>query len=318
MLDIVAALDRRMESRRRNYPCHVNRASEIGHACTRYLTYCRTAWEKATLPDVGLQYIFQEGKLQERVVIADLNDCGFHVLGQQRDYFDDEHKLSGHGDCKIALPTDGPPGTEAAVYPAEIKSMSPYTWQTVDGWESLRDSRYVHMRKYPHQLNTYLWFAQAASGFFLFKNKTTGRIKQVWLPYQADMMAADLEKCGVVNEHVAAGTVPDRIEDRDWCSSCRFNHLCLPDVINEGARFLDDAELLEKLERRDALVPLKKEYEALHKEVTVELKGCEEAIIGDFSISGKWIDKKAFAVAASRYWRTDIVKMGETKEETVG
>jgi len=87
----------------------------------------------------------------------------------------------------------------------------------------------------------------------------------------------------------------------------------LPDVINEGARFLDDAELLEKLERRDTLAPLKKEYEAIHKEVTAELQGCEEAIIGDFNISGKWIDKKAFEVAASRYWRTDIVKMGETK-----
>lgn len=311
--DIVGKLDDRIERKRKAYPCRTNRASEIGHPCLRYLVYCRTAWDKATLPDTGLQYIFEEGNLHERAVVTDLLDAGFHVSEQQRAYDDPEHNLSGHGDVNL-LPPGAEPNEHRSI-PAEIKSMSPFTWDTVERWEDLRDSRFVFLRRYPHQLNVYMWFQKASEAAFLLKNKATGRIKEVWMPYQPDMLAEDLEKCRVVNRHVEEGTTPDRIDDREWCERCRFNHLCLPDMVNEGTRFLDDDELLEKLERREVLAAAKKEYDALDKAVKTEIKGCEEAIIGDFSISGKWIDRKGYTVAESRYWRSSIVRMGGARED---
>ena len=54
------------KSKVRIWPCHVNRASNLGHPCERYLVYSRTAWDKKAPHEWELQVVFDEGNNQER------------------------------------------------------------------------------------------------------------------------------------------------------------------------------------------------------------------------------------------------------------
>src|SRR5438309_8002720 len=60
--EIPQHIDDYKASKIEQWPVRSNRASELGHPCERFLTYNRVAWRHARLPDVGLQYVFDEGR----------------------------------------------------------------------------------------------------------------------------------------------------------------------------------------------------------------------------------------------------------------
>jgi hypothetical protein len=294
-------------------PCHTNRASSLGDPCERYLVFERTRWHEKALHDVNLQFIFDEGNLQEHAVLRDLEDAGFQVIEQQRDY---EYtvkggKITGHLDGKVVL--DGEP------IPIEVKSCSPYVFNALTTIEDLKGSKYRHLQRYPAQLTLYLLLANAGRGLLLFKNKVNGQIKELEVTLDLAYAEELLQKAERINAHVAAGTLPAPIPYTEAiCGQCAYAHLpCPPEVTRTAMEFVDFPELEAKLNRRAELEAAKKEYEILDKDVKAQLKGKDKLVIGDFLVQGAEKTRKGYAVKETTYWQTSIERLSPQKPEDV-
>lgn len=287
----------------RLHPTHVNRASEIGHPCLRYLVFKRTRWAEATLHDVALQFVFDEGNIQERAVLRDLEDAGVAIIEQQRDYFWDGPQLSAHLDGKVILSAD-------ELAPIEIKSMSPFVWVKINTIEDLKYSKMTHLQKYPAQLNVYNLLSNSHRGFMILKNKSTGQLKEIEVPLDYEYAEGLLKKCEAINTHVKNGTTPDPIPwSENTCGRCQFAHICLPEAKREAIDLTDDPELEVKLKRRAELAPLRSEYEEIDEEVKTILKERPKVVCGDFLVIGKWIEPKG----RPKYWKTSIEQLTPQK-----
>lgn len=286
----------------RQRPCHTNRASSLGHACERKLVLDRTRWQEATLYDVGLQFVFDEGNLQEQAVARDLTDAGWPIIEQQRDYEWKAYQITAHLDGKVLI--------DGEAFPIEIKSMSPYIFKGIHSAKDLLESRYAYLRAYPAQMMIYLLLSNAPRGVFIFKDKSSGQLKEIWMDLDYGYAEGLLKKAERINGHVAADTLPERIPySEDVCGRCPFLHICLPEVKREALDLTTDPELETKLIRRHELDPLRKEYEHLDSEVKAVLKEHEKIVCGDFLITGKWIEPKG----KPKYWKTNIDRLQPAK-----
>lgn len=285
-------------------PCHTNRASSLGHACERKLVLDRTRWREATLYDVGLQFIFDEGNLQEQAVLRDLADAGWQIIEQQRDYEWKAYQITAHLDGKVVLP-DLPYAP-----PLEVKSMSPYIFKNIHDAKDLLESRYAYLRAYPAQMMIYLLLSNSPRGVFIFKDKSSGQLKEVWIDLDYGYAEALLKKAERINAHVAADTLPERIPyDEKVCGRCPFLHICLPEVKREALDLTTDPELEVKLIRRHDLDPLRKEFELLDKDVKAAVKEHPKVLCGDFLITGDWVNPKG----KPKYWKTNIDRLQPAK-----
>lgn len=297
---ISAKVDDFYRSKIKLSPCVSNRASEIGHDCERYLVYRRIRWQDATLHDVGLQRIFEEGNIQERAVFKILAEAGVEIIEQQKPCEYREHQITGHQDGKILI--------DGKAYPLDIKSCSPFAFVKLpDNGMDLLKSKLPYQRKYPAQITIYMLLENHEHGLLLFKNKTTGELKEVWVELDYDYAESLLKKAESVNKHVADNTLPDRIEYDDWvCEDCKFIHICLPPVDRKSMAFLDDPELEGKLNRIAELKPLAKELGELDKEVKEKFKNMKSATVGNWMITGKEIERKGFTTENTSYWKSTI------------
>jgi len=268
----------------RQRPCHTNRASSLGHPCERRLVLDRTRWQEALLYDVGLQFIFDEGQQQERQVLLDLIDAGWTIIEQQRDYEWKAYQITAHLDGKVVLPD------LASALPLEVKSMSPYIFKQIQTAEDLLHSRFYHVRAYPAQMQIYLLLSNSERGVFIFKDKSSGQLKEIWMELDYDYAEGLLKKAERINAHVAAGTLPERIPyDEKVCGRCPFLHICLPEVKREALDLTTDPELETKLIRRAALDAPRKEFDVLDKDIKAQFLRCDSAkvVVGDFLLVKK-------------------------------
>ena len=306
-----AVSDRILESARSRikiYPCHVNRASSCGHPCERFLFYSRARWNERALHDVGLQMIFDEGNMHEESVISRLKESGIQVVEQQRPFEWRELELTGHIDCACVF--------NGKAYPTEIKSMSPYSFEKTNSIDDMKNSKYVYMRGYPSQMYMYLLMKEIEDGLFVLKNKVNGQIKVLDVPLDyasAELIVRKLER---VNVALKANKEPNRAVDANVCGECGFKHICLPDIqYGEGisvgseelAQLIDEQEELEsQLEKQTAVQRRLTEVKDLIKEMT---KDKASVLAGNYLISGKWIEKKAFQVKETRYWTVSYTRI---------
>lgn len=288
----------------KQWPVRSNRASSLGHECLRYLVLERTRWEEKTLHNVGLQLIFDEGNLHERAVLRDIEDAGYTTVEQQRPFELKEYAITGHIDCKVLF--------ESYAAPTEIKSMSPFIFPSIDGVDSLINSRYPWVRRYPAQLTLYLLMDEKPWGLFIFKNKQSGELKEVRIDLDHSLAEKLIKKAKAINEHVSRGTLPDVIPyDDDLCDSCGYVHICLPEMKREAVDLSTDPELEQKLDRREELKPLVSEYNALDKKVKKQIKDQPKILCGPYLITGKIVERKAYVVEAASYWKTNIKRLEE-------
>jgi len=303
MVDIIKQIDAYKASKLKIYPCHSNRASALGDECERKLTYMRTSWDKQLMPDTDLQYIFDEGNNQEKMLMNDLRESGIEITEQQRPFNWPEYQISGMIDGNIS--------NETGKYPLEIKSMSPYIWQSINSAEDLK--KYPWTKKYVAQMVLYLLMGNCEMGIFLFKNKSTGKIKQlnINLHDYLDLGESLLQRAKRINEHIKIGTYPDKINVFKACSDCPFRHLCLPEILsNGGIEFIDNAELEKNLTHREKLQEEAKEYKNLDEQIKEELKRYmqDKTIIS----CGKWtIEKKVNAKGSISFDFTDTTAKTE-------
>jgi len=317
-INIPEKLDQETIKRIKTYPHPLNRASEAGHPCARYLVLLRLAPEKRLLPSLELQRIFDEGNLHERAVLREIEEAGFRLKEQQRHYEWKRFELTGRIDGKVA--NNG----SAIFYPLEIKSCSPNVFMAIRDLSpaEMIKSKYSWVRRYPAQILLYCMMEGVEEGIIVFKNKVTGEKiqKNFCVNDHLDYLEEILKKLELVNDYVARGELPP-IERREECDGCEFTSTaCFPGRdYGPGYEFLSDAELEAKLLRWEETKEAAREHEELDKELKDIFKG-KSAIIGDFKITSKEFErvnynipieiKKQYAEKTA-YWRTTIEKLGD-------
>ncbi|MDE2106465.1 MAG: hypothetical protein KGL39_55135 [Patescibacteria group bacterium] len=319
MLDLVAPYKAEIKRRIETWPQHTNRASSLGHPCERHLTYCRTASEKRQKPSVELQQRFEDGKLHEDAVLRILEDARVEredghkarllVMQRQRDLSIDPffrtHQISGHPDAMVAVEDD-----PAHIYPVDCKSCSQYVYGRLNTLTDMQRDKSAYVRSYPAQLQLYCLGTGEPEGAFLLKDKNSGDVKQIDVPLDYDYAEQLVQKADRINAHVAAGTLPEPIDDGEVCQSCDFRHIC-PVDINYGPplRALDDPEVIDKLNLWERLKPLAKEFEAIDKEVKALFAGEPNLIVGDFHIASKPQHRDGYTVKPTDFYTTKIVRI---------
>ena len=281
MIDIVEKLDRETAKRIKQYPHPNNRASEGGHPCIRFLVLSRLHPEKKALHDIGLQRIFDEGRLHEGAILREIENTGFKVAEQQRPFEWQKFQLAGHIDAKISM--------DGQLIPLEVKSCSPNSFRHIKDLEPMEmiSSRLSWVRKYPAQILLYMLMDNKEEGIILFKNKTTGEKCQKNFKLDYEYVESILKKLEMVNEYVAKKQAP-KVEMCEDCKDCGFQKtICFPDCdYGPGFAFLSDKEAEEKLERRESLKPGRSEYNQLDKLLKDHFKG-QNVVVGNFKIETK-------------------------------
>lgn len=315
---ITEQLDFSKEKKIKLSPCNSNRASELGHECLRYLVYNRTHWDKKTLHNIGLQYIFDMGNEIESIVLKELNEAGFSLQQQQRDFQDQEHKITGHIDSVIII--------NDKRYLLEIKSCSPYVFETISDPESIKNHRYPYIRKYYAQINLYMYLSGISEeGILLFKNKSTGRYKDILIQLDYKLCENLLKKAEQIEKHLKDKTLPERIEfNEQLCGDCPFQYICLPSPSSEEIKFIINTELEELLEEYDQLKNSATRFKKVDDLLKIKLKGQDKISIGDFYITGKWRKCTKYNIPSAiknkyeesyQYWVKNISKFDTKKEE---
>ena len=303
------------QSKSEQWPVVANRASEMGHPCVRYLVLNRTHWQEKTLPDPRLLLVFDLGNILETAVIRDLRDAGVNVNEQQRAFQWKEYQITGSIDGTIV---DG-----RKVYPLEIKSCSPFVFDKLNSITDMVQSRYLYMRKYPTQLNLYMLMKEQETALFIFKNKVSGAMKEIWMDLDYNLGEQTLQKAETINRHVEAGTLPDPIEwDDNVCSECGYLHICNPVRTGTEVDIVDDEELLELLIKRESLQVYAKEFEEIDGILKEKLEGRDKLLIGDYYITGSWRKTTRYEVpkdikdqykTEAQYWVRKIAKVTDQK-----
>ncbi len=298
-------------SKMQQWPVRSNRASELGHPCLRYLVFNRTRWQEKSLPPPSLQLVFDIGNDIEERVMRDLKEAGFQVIEQQRGFEWKEYDITGTVDMKILI--------DGKAVPCEVKSMSPFMFESINSIQDMLQSKYAYMQKYPAQLSLYLLMDNKERGLFLIKNKSTGAMKEIWMDLDYDYSESILKKAEAINAHVQAGTVPEPMEyDEKICDGCSFAHICNVERVGKETSIVDDEELADQLKRYEELKPLAKEFEVIDESLKKKLSGKAKLLVGDFYIDGSWRkrtyydvpeDVKAPFKKESQYWIRKIMRV---------
>jgi hypothetical protein len=99
-------------------------------------------------------------------------------------------------------------------------------------------------------------------------------------------------------------------KDSVLCSKCDFRYQCLGSDADRMSELIEDKELELMLLRREEISPIASEYDKIDKVVKKAVKGKEEAVIGDFLITGKSVPRNGYTVEATEYWKTNIIYKG--------
>jgi CRISPR/Cas system-associated exonuclease Cas4 (RecB family) len=280
-------------------PCRTNWASEAGHSCEKYLVLHRTRWKEMLLHEPEVQFIFDGGRMIEKLALNDLDKAGFAVTEQNRRFEWSAFQISGKVDCKIIK--------DRKAYPIEIKGLNMFDFDKLNTIDDFLQSTKTWIRKYPAQLSLYMLMDNKEQGCFYIKRIPGFKPKQIWVQLNYEYAEGILKKLERVNAYVKNNTVPEGVKDQKTCQYCSFLHICLPDMIGTEMEIIDEIELEEAITRTEELKPLVSEYKKLDKKWKSALKEKPKVIIGEYIIVGDWIEKKAFSVPASKYWKPKIL-----------
>lgn len=313
--DMVARRKAALASKIKAYPANNFRASDILE-CDRAMVHGVLDWDKKALHDEGLQAIFDAGTREEQNVKQRLGyELGFEFVEQQRPF--EIKSRSGEVMCRGHI--DGKVLYNGEAIPVEIKSMNENVFNSIKSLDDFQ-KKPLH-RKYLRQMQLYLFGNNEEAGVFILSNFRTEKIIPVVLDYgECEAILQKLERNW---EMVKKKEYPARIDySEQLCSRCAYKHICLNEVKHEGAKFIDNPELEEKLERREELKPFVDEYSDIDKELKEPFKGIPEAYIGKtWQVVGReWVTnrvdtkampdevKKPYTVQ-TKTWRTDFVKI---------
>ena len=277
----------------KTYPCNNLRASNIGHPCERYLYLLIKHWDEQQPHDEGLQNIFDFGNSVEDYTIKKLRDAGLEIITPTRRSWKVENPLiTGREDIRIKDPEDG------QLYPAEIKGLSPHVWERLNSIEDFYSSRRPYVRGYPAQLMVYCWQFEKEKGFFVLTNKLTGALKIIEVPFDWDRADALLKKGERIYAALAdesGKTVPPSCDDIFVCDRCGLRHICTAEIARVEAE-IDDGELEEAIERKNALLDAYRAYNAASDDIKRIMGSREKVVSGKYVVTTTTIERKGYTV----------------------
>jgi hypothetical protein len=331
-----AQVDGHIISTARNYARTANRASELGLACDTWHDLAHQKPELMQLPPLPLLKIFRIGTALEKPNLRLIEDAGLKIIEQGRQFTQTKYRISGHIDAKIGVPI-----LRNIPIPLETKTCSPGTFRMIKAmkeetgdWHGMLDSKYIFLRKYPGQLQTYELQDNSEWGAWFFFEKTAGDFFFWIAPLDLEYAESLLQRAERINADCDAGRIAEPVR-KDLCDGCEFERsFCFVGKdFGPGYDFIMDIESIalwtEKLERRYELKPLASEYEDLDEEIKDFFKG-RKTVVGNWLIESKGyfttkydlpievkdeIDsiKKAYAKKVE-YFRTSFKKLeGELK-----
>lgn len=304
---VVESVIEAKKKKRKIYPCHTNRASEIGHECEKYLVLNRTRWQEKLMYKVGAQFIFDHGNYIEKEAIDELEAGGNEVIEQQRPFEIEGKgsKITGHIDSRVKVKADG------KIYVCEIKGLSPFDWEKLNTVDDFFNSTKPWIKKYPAQLTSYMKGTDTSAGFFYIKNKMAPNMpKEIWMSFDSTYMDELFEKAKRVDDHARNGTLPEPIPFGKACNYCNFSHICLPNKdYGEGVEIINDSELEDLLDRMAEIKPSYSEYSKINKLVKEKVKDRPYLKCGQWIIEGEMRQRKGFTVDPSEHWSSKFKKI---------
>jgi len=307
------ALKESFEKEIKVYPARNNWPSRAGHPCTRFLVWVRTRWGELQKHDAGLQSVFDEGRAHQPNIFDRLTKMGFEIVETDRPF--EYAGYSGRIDGKIK--SFRGERFEKPI-PIEVKTCSPWAFDSLHTEEDIIKSKHHYMRGYQHQLNLYMLMDNVEQGAYIFKNKVTGWLKLI--PATLDWALADglVKRSKEIDQMVAEHIDPPPIGyDDGICGRCGFLSNCYPPRdFGEGAELITDQTFLDTLARHQELKPLNAEYDSLDKFISKRVKGRALVLAGDYVIEGTEGTREGYTVPDSVTWTKTIRRIGTTPPAT--
>jgi hypothetical protein len=320
MIDLMTDVEKYLTKNATSIPHRSNWASDLADPCVRRLVYHRTAWDKQAPPSPYLCGIFETGKRLERVQVQALNEIGSESHPQWElvarglklnDSLLSQHQIGGIPDVFLKQCANGN-GRDEILGPVEIKGLDPNIFRGINTIDDFQKKPW--MRRYPAQLSIYELASNFDHGWFLLFNKSN-LFEYRWLELQLDYAYAEslIQKADQVNACVAAGKLPDKINDPAECSRCPYAAHCCPDyTMGKDMTILDTDELDACLLRMAELDAATTEYDALDKQVKALLKPYEgqPCLSHNYVIQWQQVNVKAGTPkAAFSYWKKTITPL---------
>ena len=321
-IDIQSGIKAVLAPKKRRYPCHVNRISQLDDPCLRRLYYYRAAWDNATDIDDGLAGVFETGNTLEPVIERIVSEVGmasnppWRIVGSQtptNDALLKEYQISGTIDgflqvldipdsAEYAAAMDHAPVWETKGV-VDIKTMSQNIYPRINSYDDL--GRFIWTRKYRGQLMLYALAHNVEECFLLFVNK--GNLYDMkFVEFPVDMGYCDtlLAKAKIVNVSIETDVPPHGVDDPDVCPRCQFYAYCAPNLKMKGnLKIVDNADLEVVLDRLEELRAAGKEISDLEAERDAMLVKGQNMACGKYIIVWKEI-----IVRNKPQWRKKIVK----------
>lgn len=259
-------------------------------ACPRRMVYDLTVPDRQPPPDATRLAKYRRGNDRERDLLVDLSRIGrdaeppFKIIGQQERF-----ELRGRSGAVVLVgKVDAKVEIDDYRAPLEVKSWAPFLVDKIETFEDLFENPWTRGGGY--QLLSYLVGHNQPLGFMLLDRSGLPLVLPVALTdANLERMEAFLARAEGVVAHAAAGTLPDFIDDPAECKRCDYyGSPCQPPIDVAGAQVLTDPELEAHLERWHELKPAGKEWQALDIDLKKHLRGTEHALIGHFSLTGRW------------------------------
>jgi len=299
--------------KRKRYPQHTNRCSQLGDPCERRLYYHRTAWDKAAPISTGLAGIFETGNELEPLVERHLSEIGsratppFRIVGQQqttRDELFDAHKISGRVDGFLQVQPVSESWQTVAV--VDIKTSNPNVFESLDGMDSL--SAYPWTSRYRAQLMLYALAHNLDQCLLVFVNKANlWQFKAISFPLDFAYAEGLIQKADRINAAVETKSPPPKINRPNECGRCEYAHICLPELVGTGTLTVsDDAELEELLIERESVQSAHKRWEQIDGILKKRLVPGQDLITGKFLIEWERKHRKETMIPAADYWQKKI------------
>lgn len=244
--------------------------------CDRMMCYSILNWEDKQVYDTHVQARLDKGRQEEKNVIIELMDLGYDIQSTQLPIA--VKNRAGEVICTGKLEGRIRKTGMDKKYVFEIKSMNPNTYGQINSYEDLDKKSWL--RKYKRQIQIYLFGHDEEMGLLILTDCLGHwKIIPVYLDYgEAEKIIQRLERNWKL---VKAGDLPGKMKFKyEVCSRCKWNHICLPDMENKMADFVDNAEIEKQLERRKEIAEIAKEYDKIDAEIKKIYKNSKDVIVG--------------------------------------
>lgn len=311
-IDLTQPIKTALEAGRKTFPRHVNRISDMGHQCERYLYHCRADWDKRASIDASLLGIFRQGNTLEPILVSYFNleigprhEPPLRIVGQQattRDSLLVKYEIEGSSDGFLQW-YDGDNWITHAV--ADIKSAGQNPYRGYYDLESLK--KHTWSQRYIAQLMLYS-FAHNLENcviFFIDKSNIFHNWKTVEFVVDFAYVEDLLQKAERINKAVK-NTNPnmvDKICRPDICDDCGFKHICMPDMaVGTETKISTDPELVDALNQHLLCKCEVSASNLAEKKLKSMLVKGQNIVVGDKLITWKKVEPKGKAA----YFRMKI------------